>query len=226
MARILCIETSTKVCSVGLAEQGSIVSLKEDLSHRYSHAENVNVFVQEVLGDISFHTIDAVAVSAGPGSYTGLRIGVSTAKGICFGRNVPLISINPLRAMSTQVQAPPNSLRIPMIDARRMEVFCAGFDENDRAKFETRAEVIDENSFIDFQSAERILFFGDGAEKCRSVLDSKKFEFIEIYASAMGMAQLAEAKYSNKEFEDLAYFEPFYLKDFVAGKPKKQKGPR
>jgi len=221
LAQILCIETSTKVCSVGLSINGKTAELEEDLSNRYSHAENVNVFVQKVLGQTPFSEIDAVAVSEGPGSYTGMRIGVSTAKGICLGQNIPLISINPLEAMASGVSASRNALKIPMIDARRMEVFCSGFSEKGKQVFETRAEIIHENSFQNTGEYSEILFFGDGAEKCRAILTPPRFKFINTYASAKDMAMLSEQKFANKDFEDLAYFEPFYLKDFVAGKPKK-----
>jgi tRNA threonylcarbamoyladenosine biosynthesis protein TsaB len=221
VARILCIETSTKVCSVGLQEDGEITQLQEDLTNRYSHAENVNVFIDSVLADVGFSDLDAVAVSQGPGSYTGLRIGVSTAKGICLGQGIPLIAINPLEAMATRVQSTVEALKIPMIDARRMEVFCAGYDASGKNVFETRAEIIDERSFEDLQDYGEVVYFGDGAAKCRKVLHKPRFRYSEAYASALGMAGLAEVKFQNRNFEDLAYFEPFYLKDFVAGKPKK-----
>lgn len=221
MAHILCIETSTKVCSIGLSVDGEITELKEDLTNRYSHAENVNVFIESVLGNLGFSNLDAVAVSEGPGSYTGLRIGVSTAKGICLGQSIPLIAVNPLEAMATQVQSADDALKIPMIDARRMEVFCAGYNASGRIIFETRAEIIDETSFEDLKDYREVIYFGDGAEKCKKVLPTQRFAFIDAYASALGMAKLAESKFLNRDFKDLAYFEPFYLKDFVAGKPKK-----
>jgi len=222
LAQILCIETSTKVCSIGLAVDGEIIELEEDLSNRYSHAENVNVFIDRVMADINFLDLDAVAVSEGPGSYTGLRIGVSTAKGICMGRNIPLIAINPLEAMARRVKSKVgNALKIPMIDARRMEVFCAAYDDAGKEVFGTRAEIVDQNSFAAHENVSEIYYFGDGAEKCKEVLRSSRFKYVESYASALGMALLAEEKFSNQNFENLAYFEPFYLKDFVAGKPKK-----
>ena len=135
MALILCIETSTKVCSVGLSIDGKIEYIKEDSSENYSHAENLNPFIAEVLSNINFSELDAVAVSSGPGSYTGLRIGVSTAKGICFGQGIPLISVDPLAALTNQIKKEQGSLYIPMIDARRMEVFCSGFDHQGRMVF-------------------------------------------------------------------------------------------
>lgn len=222
MARILCIETSTKVCSVGLSEDGHIAKLEEDLSNRYSHAERVNVFIQEVLKSTDFSDLDAVAVSAGPGSYTGLRIGVSTAKGICLGQNLPLIAVNPLEAMASRIDAGEGTLKIPMIDARRMEVFCAGYDSKGERVFKTRAEIIDADSFSEFSNFSEILYFGDGAEKCVEVLKERGYRYTEVYTSASGTAKLAENKFQKKDFESLAYFEPFYLKDFVAGKPKKR----
>jgi tRNA threonylcarbamoyladenosine biosynthesis protein TsaB len=221
LAKILCIETSTKVCSIGLSIDGEITELKEDLTNRYSHAENVNVFIESVLKTVGFSSLDAVAVSEGPGSYTGLRIGVSTAKGICLGQDIPLIAINPLEAMASQVQSADDGIKIPMIDARRMEVFCAGYDTSGRNIFETRAEIIDQTSFVNLEDYSELVYFGDGAEKCRKVLVDPQFKYVDAYASALGMAGLAEKMFQVREFEDLAYFEPFYLKDFVAGKPKK-----
>ena len=220
MARILCIETSTKVCSIGLAEDGRILQLVEDTAHSYSHAEQVNLFIEQVLSDCGFENLDAIAVSEGPGSYTGLRIGISTAKGICFAKNIPIIKVSSLEAMSSQIKSKTNLLHIPMIDARRMEVFCAGFNEKNQEIFSTRAEIIDQNSFNDYEDFDEIKFFGDGAEKCREIIESDKFSFVSAYASASGLAPLAELKYQNENFEDLAYFEPYYLKDFVAGVPK------
>jgi len=200
---------------------GEIAEIQEDLSNRYSHAENINVFIESVLRKSGFEELDAIAVSEGPGSYTGLRIGVSTAKGFCFGKSLPLISVNPLEAMAAQVKGRNDALRIPMIDARRMEVFCAGFNFENKEVFKTRAEVVNPSSFQDVSGCTHFLIFGDGADKCREILNPEQFHFIDIYASAFGMAGLADTKYRKKDFVDLAYFEPYYLKDFVAGKPKK-----
>ncbi len=222
MARILCIETSTKVCSVALSENGRITELKEDLSNNYSHAERINVFIDAVLKPTKFSDLDAVAVSLGPGSYTGLRIGVSSAKGICIGQNLPLISVNPLEAMARRIEADEKTLKIPMIDARRMEVFCAGFKGKGEPVFDTRAEIVTADSFSRYKNFSDVLYFGDGAEKCKNVLHEPRYRFAEVYASALGMAEIADEKFHKKKYENLAYFEPFYLKDFVAGKPKKR----
>lgn len=227
MSLILCIESTTKNCSAGVSRDGVLVALREDHSEKYTHAEKLNVFIDEVLKDagVKFADLDAVAVSKGPGSYTGLRIGVSAAKGIAYATGIPVIAVCPLRAMAAQVEEAEaeSVLLIPMIDARRMEVFCAGFTGSGQPVFDTRAEILGDDSFPEAGPFERIRYFGDGAEKCEPILGLRKgFEFLHgIHASARGMATLAAAAFANKAFEDTAYFEPFYLKDFVAGKPKK-----
>ena len=220
---ILCIETSTKVCSVAIAENGVIRALAEDNEDEYTHAEKLNLLIGKVLkeGKIKFKDLTAVAVSEGPGSYTGLRIGVSAAKGFALALNIPLIAVNTLKAMCAGLREGNNeSLLIPMIDARRMEVFCAGFSGDLKSVFKTRAEVLNTESFPEAAGFSKVLFFGNGAEKCRAILEPMGFEFIpDISASAKGMASLAHHKYLASDFVDTAYFEPFYLKDFVAGKP-------
>lgn len=227
MSLILCIESTTKNCSVGLAREGAVIALREDRSDKYTHAEKLNVFIDEVMraAGVKFSNIDAVAVSQGPGSYTGLRIGVSTAKGIAYAARIPIIGVCPLRAMAEQVWGGENesSLLIPMIDARRMEVFCAGFTAGGRKVFDTRAEILEADSFPEAGPFEGILYFGDGAEKCEPELGKRPgFTLVpEVHASAKGMAGLAHSSFVEKAFEDTAYFEPFYLKDFVAGKAKK-----
>ncbi len=224
MVYILCIETSTRVCSVCISRDGEVLALAEDATDSYTHAEKLNVLVDDVIrkAELSFHEIDAFAVSEGPGSYTGLRIGVSAGKGFAFAGNKPLIAVNTLKAMTTKVQnAKVDSLFIPMIDARRMEVFCSGFTGDLDQVFKTRAEVLSDESFPEGKGYSSIYFFGDGAEKCREILEPRRFEFIpEVIASSSGMAGLAFEKFQKSEFVDTAYFEPFYLKDFVAGKPK------
>ncbi len=221
---ILSIETSTKVCSVALSERSDILAYREDRSNSYSHAELLNVFIHEVMKNRDYGDLQAVAVSEGPGSYTGLRIGVSAAKGLAFALDIPVISVSTLRAMAQSVATQNGSLLIPMIDARRMEVFCAGYNHLDEVVFPTRAEVLDESSFPEFKGFERGYFFGDGAEKCKPILEPLGLEFKPgIYASAKDMAPVASAKFTRGEFVNLAYFEPYYLKDFVAGKPKKAK---
>ena len=166
--------------------------------------------------------IDAVAVSKGPGSYTGLRIGVSAAKGLCYALDKPMISISTLESMSRQVPLKPNELAVPMIDARRMEVYSAVFDHSYRQIRDIQAEIITVDSFVSFLEDHIIYFSGDGSDKCKEVIKHKNARFLEgLYPSAKEMAVMADRKFRDNVFEDVAYFEPFYLKDFVAGKPKK-----
>ncbi len=201
------------------------MSLVEDGSGAYTHAEKINSFIKKGLADagISFSELNGVAVSEGPGSYTGLRIGVSAAKGVAYALELPLIAINTLQAMSTEVvNGNPNDLFIPMIDARRMEVFCSGFSGDGRTVFSTRAEILTEDSFPEAKQFERVFYFGDGASKCQEILTPLGFDIIkDIQASARGMVLPASRSFSKGDFVDRAYFEPFYLKDFVAGKKKK-----
>ncbi|MEM9052570.1 MAG: tRNA (adenosine(37)-N6)-threonylcarbamoyltransferase complex dimerization subunit type 1 TsaB [Bacteroidota bacterium] len=222
---ILSLETSTKNCSVALSDGDQIIALKEDGSDKYTHAEKLHFFIEEVINraSLKYSDLKAVAVSEGPGSYTGLRIGVSAAKGMAYALNIPLIAVNTLEAMADSIEdGHSNDLLIPMIDARRMEVFCAGFSAAGNQIFPTRAEVLTIESFPEAASFDRIFYFGDGAEKCKEILASRGFQFIEgIQASARGMVCLAAKKFANSDFVDTAYFEPFYLKDFVAGKKKK-----
>lgn len=225
MAKILCLETSTKNCSVALSDGGKLIALKEDGSDQYTHAEKLHVFIEEVMkeGGLRFSDLDAVAVSEGPGSYTGLRIGASSAKGMAYALGIRLIAVNTLQAMAYALRTGvETALLIPMIDARRMEVFCAGYDGLGKPVFPTRAEVLAPLSFPEATAYESVLYFGDGAEKCQEVLQHKDFECIKgVEATAKGMVELATEKYHSSDFVDTAYFEPFYLKDFVAGKKKK-----
>lgn len=238
MPIILNIETATTVCSVALAKDGDLISYKEQ-NEGYTHAENLTLFIEEVLNKSghTFKDIDAIAVSKGPGSYTGLRIGVSTAKGLCFALDKPLISINTLKSLSLplskgegNVLKKNNSekfLLCPMLDARRMEVYSAIYDFQLNTIKETSAEIIDEQ-FVEKtlstlgREGEGLLFFGDGAAKCKDVLSkNENVVFIDnAFPSAKNMISLSEQAFANKQFEDVAYFEPFYLKDFVAGKKK------
>lgn len=202
-----------------------MIALKEDGSDRYTHAEKLHVFIEDVLnqGRLKFSDLDAVAVSEGPGSYTGLRIGVSSAKGMAYALGIPLIAVNTLQAMANSfLPTEEKSLFIPMIDARRMEVFCAGFDGIGNQVFPTRAEILEPDSFPEADVYDKVLYFGDGAEKCLEVLQPRDFTFVAgVEASAKGMVKLAAEKFQSSDFVDTAYFEPFYLKDFVAGKKKK-----
>lgn len=229
MAVILNIETSTQVCSICLSVDGELLGIKE--SHtKNSHAELLTILAQQILNEqnYEFKDLDAVAVSKGPGSYTGLRIGVSTAKGLCYSLDKPLIAISTLEAMAVgmarrvESDEHENILFCPMIDARRMEVYSALFAPDISMVRDIKAEVIDENSFEEELKAHTIVFGGDGAPKCKEVL-SKNPNVIfldDFYPSSEFMASLAEQKFRDKNFEDTAYFEPFYLKDFVAGIPR------
>jgi len=228
MSLILNIETATAVCSVALAKDGKIISNKEQ-NEGYTHAENLTVFIEDVVtkSGFTFKDIDAIAVSKGPGSYTGLRIGISTAKGLCYALDKPLISVNTLLSLAKS-QAASSKLQnedvmlCPMIDARRMEVYCAIYDSKLNCVRETAAEIINENSFSDLLKKNKLLFFGDGAAKCKHILSKNtNAVFInDIFPSAKNMITLSEAAFKKNKFENVAYFEPFYLKDFVAGKKK------
>ena len=226
MARILLIETSTALCSVALAEDGRIVAVRESAEPRV-HAAMTAPYVKEVLGDLPVKELDAVCVGKGPGSYTGLRVGVSTAKGLCFGAGIPLLSVGTLDTLVYQARAEgllPEGCRhvVPMIDARRMEVYSAVFTPEARQIRETRPEIVDEASFADLLSEGPVLFIGDGAEKCRATLASPNAFFAPCSPKAASMAVPAFAAFEGKRFEDVAYFEPFYLKEFIATVSRKK----
>lgn len=226
MTRILLIETSTALCSVALAEDGRIVATRESAEPRV-HAAMTAPYVREVLGDLSVRDLDAVCVGKGPGSYTGLRVGVSTAKGLCFGAGIPLLSVGTLDTLVYQAKAegllPDGCLHVvPMIDARRMEVYSAVFTPDARQIRETRPEIIGADSFADILAQGPVLFIGDGAEKCRGTLSSPNAHFVQCAPRAASMAEPALAAYNGKRFEDVAYFEPFYLKEFVATVSRKR----
>lgn len=227
MSCILHIETSTEVCSVSVSQDGTSIFSKEDFKGP-SHAVVLGVFVDEALSFIDNHAIplDAVAVSCGPGSYTGLRIGVSMAKGICYGRNIPLIGIPTPEVMAVPVllfeDLPEDALLCPMIDARRMEVYAAIYDRALNVKREIGADIIDENSYAGLLAEHPVYFFGNGAAKCREKITHPNAHFIEnIHPLAKWMFPLAEKAMAKEDFKDVAYFEPFYLKEFVASTPKK-----
>jgi len=223
MPLILGIETSTRNCSVALFKDGIVIAEKEHISDNYIHAERLTLFIQQViyLANVSLKNIEAVALSKGPGSYTGLRIGTSTAKGLCYALDIPLIAISTLEAMAFEIAKNEKSaIYCPMIDARRMEVFSALYDVNNKQVRGVQADVVDENTYTEFL-ADEIIFFGDGSLKCQEIINHKNAKFIEgINPSAKNLGILAKAKFENKDFEDVAYFEPYYLKDFVAGKKK------
>jgi tRNA threonylcarbamoyladenosine biosynthesis protein TsaB len=219
---ILNIETATKNCSVALAKDGKTVLCKEIAEEGYSHAERLHVFIEEIISEagIQLKDLAAVAVSQGPGSYTGLRIGVSAAKGLCYALNVPLIAIDTLQALASKAKIA-EGLIVPMIDARRMEVYSAVFSAGLEKKREILAEIIDENSFEDF--TENLYFVGDCNEKGKTVLTKSNFIFLDEikYPSANEMSALSFEKYKKSDTVDVAYFEPYYLKDFLIGAPKK-----
>ena len=221
---ILSIETSTKVCSVALHHEGHLLGSSE-LHVNQSHSEQLTILIQNILltSEKKAEEIDAVAISSGPGSYTGLRIGTSTAKGLCYALEIPLIAINTLEAMAYGISRfYTNSLICPMIDARRMEVYCQVFDSEMKMVKPTEAKVIDELSFNTLLENNKIVFFGNGAAKCEPLIRHKNAHFAnDVYPSAIPLGELAETKYLAQEFEDMAYFEPYYLKEFKAIKPKK-----
>ena len=260
---ILCLETSTAVCSVALVKDGKVIALRESLDGQ-NHAEKITVFIDEVMkeANVSYRDLDAVATSMGPGSYTGLRIGVSTAKGLCYAMEKPLIAVDTLAAMahgfndykttrlqdykevaetqrhrdaefkaqssefktqSSEFKAQSSeSILCPMIDARRMEVYSAFFNEQLERISETNAIIIDENSFMEMKQNDHLYLFGDGADKLASLFENdENITVVErFHCSAAYMAELADKAFKNKDFVDTAYFEPFYLKNFVPGMPK------
>ena len=218
---ILCLETATKACSVALGQNGKLLALKESAEDKFSHAENLTLYIQEVIkkAEVTIKDIDAIAVSKGPGSFTGLRIGISTAKGLCYALGKPLIAVNTLEAMAAgQIRNSKFEIRnlfCPMIDAKRMEVYCAIYDSEMQEIKKTTAEIIYQDSFSDLLQKHKVIFFGDGAEKCRSKITHPNAIFIDnVNPSAQFMLPFAEKYFAQKKFEDVAYFEPFYLKDF------------
>lgn len=227
MARIICIDTATKSCSVAIAEDGKCVTSEILNSQQYSHAENLHLMMEKVLKKAGIPSSDlhAVAVSEGPGSYTGLRIGISAAKGLCYALNIPLIAVGTLRLMceDPEVKSSNADLYIPMIDARRNEVYTAVFSADGSVVKPIEAVVLDEHPFLPLLSEKRAIFFGDGAPKFQSQISHPNASFSEVVnPDAAYMGHLAEEKYQRKEIENLAYYEPFYLKEFQAGKPKNQ----
>ncbi len=228
MSCILHIETSTTVCSVAVSQETDILFDKTEYNGP-SHATLLGVFVDEALAFVDSHGIplDAVAVSCGPGSYTGLRIGVSMAKGICYGRNIPLIALPTLKVLSVPVllyqELPEDALICPMIDARRMEVYSAIYDRALNEVKPISADIIDEDSYIEFLDKQPVYFFGNGANKCKEKITHPNAHFIDdIHPLARMMGPLGERAFIDADFADVAYFEPFYLKEFVATIPKKK----
>ena len=224
MSYILNIETATKNCSVSVSKNGSLRSLRELNNGGYSHAEVLHSFIKEVLDEAAIAPLDldAIAVSKGPGSYTGLRIGVSAAKGLCFSLQIPLISIDTLASLAYNVVSQAGVI-IPLLDARRMEVYSSVFDADYSQVRAIKAEIIDQTSFLEYLESGSVYFVGDGAEKCKAVIDHSNAIFVDdIFPSAKEMCSLAYEKYKKNDIEDVAYFEPFYLKDFIVIPQKKK----
>lgn len=229
MANILNLETATQVCSVVLAKDGKLLS-KRELNEKNVHAEVLTTFIEEVMADagLKLNDLDAVAVSKGPGSYTGLRIGVSTAKGLCYSLDKPLISVGTLASLTHYAaqkllhSITPNHLLCPMIDARRMEVYSALFNSELQRQSEVAPLLLDEESFKDLDEDQKLILFGDGSDKTKALFENRpQIEIHEdILCSAEGMMKISEEKFNRQDFEDLAYFEPYYLKEFIAGIPK------
>jgi tRNA threonylcarbamoyladenosine biosynthesis protein TsaB len=221
MVYILHLETSTKVCSVALSLNGNLIALKENEEDGYSHGENLTLFIQDVLkqASISVKELNAVSVASGPGSYTGLRIGVSTAKGLCYPLNIPLIAIDSLTSLKEIAKEKhPNSTLCSLIDARRMEVYNLFYSSSNELLKPISADIIEKYSYSQF---EPFVYFGDGAGKLQELWKGRNcIADTSITSSAKGQTKLAFEKYRNQEFEDVAYFEPFYLKDFVSNAKK------
>ena len=219
MALILCLETATTNCSVALSENGSVIVFREDTSKQYSHAERLHVFINEVLEEVqySLSDLDAIAVSKGPGSYTGLRIGVSAAKGLCFSLDIPLLAIPTLTILASQV-ADDVDFIVPMIDARRMEVYAMVLNKEIQEVREIKAEILDSSSFSGFLEKGKVAFIGNGVSKFQELCKHPNALFIkERLPSALQMASMAEAQNKIGNAVNVAYFEPFYLKDFILG---------
>jgi len=220
---ILNIETATKNCSVSIAKNGETIVCREIAEEGYSHAEKLHVFIEEIIAEsnISVQDLVAIAVSQGPGSYTGLRIGVSAAKGLCYALNIPLIAIDTLETLASRVSVSEGKI-IPMLDARRMEVYNEIFNADLKTERAIQAEVITEDSFADYK--EVLYFVGDCADKCKPVLTKENFVFLEEikYPSAREMSKISFDKYQKSDTVDVAYFEPYYLKDFMMTLPSKK----
>jgi len=227
---IICLETATNLCSVALCDSTGVISLRES-SESKSHASMLTVFIEEILKDhgIRARDLEAIAVSKGPGSYTGLRIGVSVAKGIAYGASIPLIGIETTLSMFWGISGSRNYIRdfdinslfCPMLDARRMEVYYAIYNSVGNKVKDISAEIVNEETFINFPESQKIIFFGDGATKCKEVINRKNAFFVDFMISAAHMHRPVLQALKDHHFEDVAYFEPLYLKDFITSKPRK-----
>ena len=222
--KILHIETSSKNCSVAISDAEKLLCVCEEVSENYKQSESLHTFVEWALegAEISLKDLDAVSLGMGPGSYTGLRIGASSAKGFCYGLKIPLIAVNSMETMIEPFLDQNFDYIIPLLDARRMEVYTAVFDgDSGKMLTETEAKILDETSFQEFKD-KKVIFVGDGASKAKEILQLPEAEFNEkIYPSAKYLVKKATGKFNNKEFENVAYFEPFYLKEFQGVKKKK-----
>lgn len=227
MSIILNIETATNICSVAISSNNTIIFEKENTTGPF-HASLLGVFVSEALAYTRSNeiSIDAVAVSCGPGSYTGLRIGVAEAKGLCYGLDIPMIAINTPEVMVNSVinnnSIDDETLLCPMIDARRMEVYAAIYNNKIEEVRDIRADIVDEQTYMEYLNKHKVIFFGNGSDKCQPIITHTNAHFLpDIYPSAKYMASLSAKAFANSSFVDIAYFEPFYLKDFIATTPKK-----
>lgn len=225
MSLILHIETSTTVCSVCLAKEGKLLALKE-INNGYAHAENLNKLIEEVYQGVSYQVSEtvAVAVSKGPGSYTGLRIGVSTAKGLAYGLSIPVIALDSMNSLLSHPEVSTlDAVKVPMLDAKRMEVYNGVYNQQGEQIRPIQAEVITETSFSEYWGNGVVVLFGPGADKCEALFEQNNHVNVikEIFPSSSSMVVPAYLAFCEKDFVDTAYFEPYYLKDFIAGKPKK-----
>jgi len=220
MSILLNIETSSKNCSVSVSQDGKLKSIVEIYSEHYSHSENLHNFISEALKKIKLNPndLDAIAVGKGPGSYTGLRIGVAAAKGLCFALNIPLIGINSLQILSQKYKAKPDEILFPMFDARRMEVYTMVMNSNKEILKKTSSEIIKQDIFDDFSKKKTWVFFGEGSVKCKEIIKGEHVKFVDdiMYPSASEMILLSYEYFKEKKFEDIAYFEPYYLKEFIS----------
>jgi tRNA threonylcarbamoyladenosine biosynthesis protein TsaB len=220
MAYILCIETSTTNCSVALANDKEVIGLKEDYDSTYSHAERLHNFIDKIIKEAGLTPKDlsAVSVSKGPGSYTGLRIGVTAAKGLCYALDIPLLSVPTLHSLALQVSQEKDSYIVPMLDARRMEVYSTVFTNTYEEIRKTEAEILTNTSFEAYLHEKKVYFIGNGVEKFSAICSDANAVFIQNkLPSANEMAMLSYPKFLKKDFEDISYLDPYYLKDFVTG---------
>jgi len=219
---ILQIETSTTNCSVAISKNGETIAVKE-VSNGYSHAENLHIFIRDILVEntLTYTDLNAVVISKGPGSYTGLRIGVSTAKGLCFALGIPLISLETLEVLAYQIKVSEGVI-VPMIDARRMEAYTKVFDANFNELRTIEAEILDDTSFTTYLEQGKVVFVGNKTEKTQEIIQHENAVFIDSLPSAKEMSMLGYLKYKKNHIEDVAYFEPYYLKDFLVTPAKKR----